>query len=423
MENRFKSCAWRGLIGFCLVYNIVYLGRFNVNYLIDEISKNMTITDGQERILMASVFASYALGSFINGPIADRIGAKKIILIGGLTSALMNVIVYYSYSWSKLLVIWFINGYFQSMIWIGGVVLVANWWRNAELGMSIGIANFASGLSHVTAYLLPIGLVSIWPGLDWKMNFVIPMGILVLFLMIFELIAVESPESKKLESFTYENKKEQEKELLLKERLKRKENPWGIILKRRGFIVWCFIAALSSICRYGLLNWIPLYYEGKPEGDILLSESFANLTLPMGMAFGTLVITWIAGVKFRKNMGLVIATLAATCATLVVIFPMLHNSQAIFIGIFMTGFVLYGINGILWLYAIEKGKRVLSGTAAGILNSFAYVGAGLESVLFPGAIKLFPNTMIVFVMIELFCITMVICAIIVSRKDTNVVKG
>ena len=177
---------------------------------------------------------------------------------------------------------------------------------------------------------------------------------------------------------------------------------------------------LSSICRYGLINWIPQYYDNG-SGDGLLSESFSNLTLPVGMAFGTLIVTWIAGTKMFNNKGLVVIAMAAISCTLVAMFPMIDDTQSILIGIFFTGFALYGINGILWVHAIDQGCRVFSGSAAGVLNAFAYFGAFLESFIFPEVLKIFNNYLSVFIVMEIMCLMMIVCGMVVSKKNTIIV--
>ena len=175
---------------------------------------------------------------------------------------------------------------------------------------------------------------------------------------------------------------------------------------------------LSSVCRYGLLNWIPMYYSS--DGDSILSDTFSNLMLPVGMAFGTLIITWIAGTKLFDNKGIIITAMAALCGTLVIVFPMVSDIQTVLVGIFFTGFALYGINGILWVHAIDQGCRYFTGSAAGILNGFAYLGAFLEGILFPAVLGTFDSFLAVFVLMEILCIFMVIFGMVVSRKNTIV---
>lgn len=247
---------------------------------------------------------------------------------------------------------------------------------------------------------------------------VIPMGILLIFVIVFAFVAVEKPQDKKLLAYAVHSQNHQKREEILRKRAEEGKTPWLYFLQLRNFWWWCAIALLSSICRYGLLNWIPVYYQ-QENGEEILSETFSNLMLPVGMAFGTLVITWVAGTRLFDNKGIIVTAMAALCGTLVITFPMLENTQSVLVGIFFMGFALYGINGILWVHAIDQGCRVFAGSAAGIFNGFAYLGAFLETVLFPAVLRLFDdNYLVIFVCMEILCIFMVVCGIVVSKKNT-----
>ena len=76
----------------------------------------------------------------------------------------------------------------------GGFAFVANWWQEGKRGVGIGIVNFSSGMSHVTTYLLPLALGTLWPGLGWKMNLAIPTAVFLLMVALFTLTAAERPE-------------------------------------------------------------------------------------------------------------------------------------------------------------------------------------------------------------------------------------
>ncbi len=418
MEQRFDHYKWITLISFALMYNFVYLGRFNVNNNMDNFVADAGMNGTQAHILSVSVFISYAAGSVINGYLADRYGSKRLVICGGLGTILMNGLISLETQWGLLLGTWIVNGLFQSMIWVGGISMLSQWWAEGYRGKGVGIANFFSGISHVTAYLLPILIVSLWPDIGWRTGMVIPMGVLLIFVIVFAFVAVEKPQDKKLPAYAVHSQNHQKREETLRKRAEEGKTPWLYFLQLRKFWWWCAIALLSSICRYGLLNWIPVYYQ-QENGEEILSETFSNLMLPVGMAFGTLVITWVAGTKLFDNKGIIVTAMAALCGTLVITFPMLENTQSVLVGIFFMGFALYGINGILWVHAIDQGCRVFAGSAAGIFNGFAYLGAFLETVLFPAVLQLFDNNyLVIFVCMEIFCIFMVICGIVVSKKNT-----
>lgn len=419
MDKTFNRHKWASLISFALMYNFVYLGRFNVNNMMSYIADDFSLSAQQQEIIGMSVFVCYALGSFINGYLADHFGAKKIIIIGGLMTCIFNICIALGDDWTSVLLAQGLNGYFQSMIWVGGVSLLAKWWKEGERGKGIGIANFFSGMSHTTAYLLPIVLMTLFHMSDWRSMFIAPIGVLFAFVIIFGLAAKESPESIGAEPYEIENERHKQREQELNELAKENKAPFLFLFRQKNFWWWCTVAMLSSICRYGLLNWIPLYYNNE-NGTSIISESFSSLTLPIGMAFGTLAITWFAGTKMFNNKGVIITAMAAICATLIIAFPMIGNAQSVLVGIFFAGFTLYGINGILWLHAIDQGCRPFAGSVAGIFNGFAYLGACIEGYLFPMVIKLFDSSLTVFVVMELLCIFMVICGMKISKKNTIV---
>lgn len=420
MNTTFNKYKWINLIAFSLLYVMVYMGRFNINDQMRNLAVELSLTGIQQELIHVSVFAGYAAGSMVFGYMADRKGPKNVILIGSTLSIMINFSVAFLVNWKIILCLWFLNGCVQSMVWVGGISLLANWFHDRERGKGIGIANFFSGFSHAMAYLIPLTLFLLWPEMEWRLNLIIPTTLMGVFVYIFGMTAVDKPKDKELEPYCMHSKKQASRELRLEEMAAKGQLPWKYFFKRKRFLVWCGIAMFSSICRYGLLNWIPLYYR-TDEGGKILSESFSNLILPIGMAFGTLLITWVTGNKFSKTKGIVVTAMAALCGTLVVIFPMIDDAQTVSVAIFFTGFALYGINGILWIYAIDEGCRTFAGTAAGILNGFAYLGACLEGFLFPAVLKLVPNIMTVFVVMELFCIVIVICGMMVSRKDTVIV--
>lgn len=419
-QKRFNGCKWISLMSFSIMYLFIYLGRFNVNELMPYIAEEVKITLQQQEMISISVFISYAVGSFINGYLADRFGAKKIVVLGGIMTSLLNMSVPFQEHWSGVFLIWFINGYFQSMIWVGGISLLSHWWKDGERGKGIGIANFFSGMSHTSAYVISIMGLSLWPSFGWKGNFIIPIGVLLIFVLLFGIFAVEKPEKAGLSPYEGVGNRHRIREEKLQKIFEQGKTPWKYFLSQPKFWWWCCIAALSSVCRYGLLNWIPLYYENDMGGNII-SEGFSNLMMPVGMAFGTLVITWVAGTKMFNNKGIVVTAMAAICGTLIIIFPMIGDVQAVLVGIFFTGFAIYGINGILWVHAIDQGCRVFAGSAAGIFNGFAYIGASLENVLFPMVLKAFGNYLAVFILMEVICILMVICGMAVSKKNTSIV--
>ncbi len=419
IEKKFQYYKWLNLISFSLLYNTVYIGRFNLNNVLPQMADEFSLLPYQQTMLSSSVFIAYALGSLINGRIVDSYSPKKMIALGASVSILANLAVSFASNWQVVLLLWLINGYFQSMIWVSGMNLIAKWWGSKSRGLAGGLANFASGLSHVTAYIIPVSIGAIFPYLSWREKFVLPMSFIALFVIIFWFIATDRPEHNGLPNYEEDNLIVYDREKYLKKEVRdRHGNPWKYFFSRPKFLWWCAIALLSSLCRYGLLKWIPIYYMGEQHSIYISNPVFSNLILPLGMAIGTLILSWMTSKIFLYNKGLMIIGSAALCGTLVIIFPTMNSPEIILICIFCTGFFLYGINGILWIYAMDRGGRLYSGTTVGILNCFAYIGAALEAFIFPAILRITGQLLSIFILMELFCIAMIICGMIVSDKDT-----
>lgn len=421
MQQKYNYYKWMCLIGFTLLYNTVYIGRFNFTNILPNLYEQISATDNQNIAINVSIYISYAIGSLINGRIADKFQPKNIITFGVMFSVIANILIILAVRWYEIFLICFFNGYFQSMIWIGGMCLIVNWWKSKDRGAASGFANFASGMSHVTAYLVPIGIGMAFPYLSWKAQFAMPALLILVCWLIFWFMTKNNPEEVNKQPYIEDNALVVEREAYLKsEVLDTHNNPWRYFFTRPKFIWWCAIAILSSLCRYGLLKWVPIYYATSKTGDYIMNPTFINLILPIGMAFGTLILTWLTAKKFILNKGIMVICSAAMCGSLMLIFPTINSTAGILLGIFSTGFFLYGINGILWIYAMDRGGRVYTGTTVGILNCCAYLGATLEAFVFPMVIKIKSDVIYVFIVMEIICILMVICGMFVSEQDTEV---
>lgn len=154
MKRRFSHYRWVTLISFAVMYNFVYLGRFNVNNNMERFVADVGMNDVQTYILSVSIFLSYAAGSVFNGYLADRVGAKRIVVCGGLGTILMNVFISMEHVWGLLLGTWIINGFFQSMIWVGGYQHVVSLVGRMLEGTGDRYCKFLFG--DLTCYSIPL---------------------------------------------------------------------------------------------------------------------------------------------------------------------------------------------------------------------------------------------------------------------------
>ena len=76
----------------------------------------------------AALLWAYGIGQFINGNLADKYGARRMMAIGGLLSVFLNWGISFATAYWMIVIFWAFNGFAQSLGWAPGSRLIANWW-------------------------------------------------------------------------------------------------------------------------------------------------------------------------------------------------------------------------------------------------------------------------------------------------------
>src|SRR4030042_5189246 len=76
-----------------LTYATFYMGRYNLNVSSTTMMEQFHLSKADFGMIATAGFWTYALSVGINGPLADRIGGKKAILIGALGASLLNLVI------------------------------------------------------------------------------------------------------------------------------------------------------------------------------------------------------------------------------------------------------------------------------------------------------------------------------------------
>ena len=137
-----SKAQWRTLFAVWLTYGAFYLCRVNIGPARTEIEKSFAIDPLEMGLVLGALKIGYAIGQLVNGQLAERFGPKRILLVGmfgsvtacllfasagTLASALpslagpVNAVVHVVSPHASLgpvaallLVVWFMNGWFQA---------------------------------------------------------------------------------------------------------------------------------------------------------------------------------------------------------------------------------------------------------------------------------------------------------------------
>lgn len=419
--RKFKKYAWIYLLMFSVLYCFQYCTRLNIGsatpYLIEAGWTEATIG-----ILTGTLFWTYGIGQLFSGRLSELVGPARFIVAAVILSAAANFLVATQSSDSVVIlaVLWGANGLFQSMSWTPGIATLAKWWPGKSRGFATGFANAFSGFGQVAAYATVLAAYAWFPSCGWKAGFVFPACISLAVLLVYLLFVKTTPKQIGLSDYREENEEKSETEKRMQEIVLSKGAlyPYKYILSNKGFLIWIAIAFSVGLARYGLSTWIPLYFT--QHGMSAVSSVASSMILPIGMGIGTLVIPWMTD-RFCPNNRLPAAVISAIIAavTTLVIFTLdaSRGSQLVLVEIllFVSGFCIYAINGIMFTYASDFGGRVFSGTCSGILNFSAYLGAAVQSVIY-GFILDNGGWGIVFISIAAFDLAVAVLGILGSKK-------
>src|SRR4249919_3249542 len=76
-----------------LTYATYYMGRYNFNVVKGDMGTMFHLDKSEMGIIATAGFWTYALAVMFNGPLADRIGGRKAILIGALGALSLNLAI------------------------------------------------------------------------------------------------------------------------------------------------------------------------------------------------------------------------------------------------------------------------------------------------------------------------------------------
>lgn len=409
--------AWKVLLAFSVLYCFLYCGRQNLSYAMPTMMAEEGWTALQLGVLSSVQFWTYAMGHLVNGRLGEIVGLNKLIVIGMILSAAMNLLIGFQTSLFVITILWGINGYVQSMLWSPGMALIANWWPSNKRGFATGFANAFSGLGSVaTAFAVTVSL-AVLPNLGWKGAFIGPAVIMIIVAVAYPFLAKEKPSNIGLPEYVDSNKKVEENDSSLKLIIEQKGKlyPYVYLLKQWKFDLWIIIIACSSIARYGLLTWIPTYYVEVYNVNIE-AGIIGSVVCPLGMAVGALVIPVLSDRLWSQNRipWVIISSFLSIVA--VIGFMNVGAGVAASALLFFAGFFIYGINSLVWTFATDIGGRTFGGTATGVLDCAAYIGASVQAIYFGKVLTESGNWNSVFIGIIVVLSVMVVAAMLAGKK-------
>jgi OPA family glycerol-3-phosphate transporter-like MFS transporter len=386
-----------------LMYGFFYMSRYNFSAISDAIGEKFGWTNAQYgSIVSAGVFV-YGLSVFLNGPIADKIGGKRAILIGSCGAAFFNLLFGLCYLFlakpavmsggkvttpavfahgmtattmiATFSALWAFNHYFQSFGALSIVKINAAWFHLKERGSFAGIFGIMIQSGRLFAFSFSPFILKYLP---WQYCFWIPSGILTVMFFLNRKYVEDSPAKA---GFDFNTADETKEEAAQKPTL-------GFVLRKVFASRSAWLIAFSSMCIGMVRNSIDHWWS-RYIGAVF------NLTAAQRATFGPyILVSWgtpvaailggiVAGNMSDKVFGarrapVIFFAFCGQALTLMALSQTLHSAWIGCLLLLVMAFFIQSAHSLVGGAAsMDFGGKKAVATAAGLFDGAQYLAATL----------------------------------------------
>lgn len=358
-----------------LIYFASYMTRKNYSIVMADIIISEGISNADASLAATLSLVSYGIGQIISGILGDKFKPQNIILCGLTLTTAMNLAMPLTDDFTLRSIIWFINGFAQSMLWPPLVRIMAETMDSKTYNRVCTNVNVA-GISGTV--LLYITASAIWIRyFNWK--YVFFSSALVSGVIAVIWVIGFSKATKGTDLFrSVKGKASGEK----------KQNTLSAkALLMSGFILIAIAIICQGALRDGITDWVPTFIINTfslESGSAILK----SVIIPVFSVISLKLVGIINGkfVKDEVKAG-TITFLAGALGCLLLLFIYKENQYVTLILAALITCFMHGVNYFLICIVparFEKYNAV--STMSGIINSLTYVGSAAATYGF-GAVS------------------------------------
>lgn len=345
-----------------LGWSLGNLDRYIMNYAVVSITGDLQLDASSTGIILSAFFLGYAIMQIPGGWLADKFGAKRVLLMAVITWSIFTGLTAIAWSLTAMIVIRFLFGIGEGGFQPSSSKIIATIFPKEERGRAMSIMLTSGGIVSLIVPLLAAYLLGT---IGWRMMFIIigAIGAIIAFLY-WKYIQLPQDEAATAGSENTTNK------VNFKELLK---TPlmWNLIIA-----YFCIYAV-----NWGLVSWIPTYLQ-KNRGLDLMSIGWAQ-TIP---AITTIIGVYGSGYiidKLPKGMEKVLGSISCAVIGLLLYLMFTAKTVTLFIGYqtVVSIFIAFVIT-LLPVIVLKKLPSSITGSAMGIANT----GGQLAGFVTPMAI-------------------------------------
>ena len=410
--NHSSRFMWRRFANWFplgMTYAFLYMGRYNLNVSKNALGALMNKEDFG--IIFGAGTFVYALSFLVNGPLVDKIGGKRGIIIGALGAAVCNVMIgiatYLILTKKAVLplvptfaTLYGLNMYFQSYGAVSIIKVKAYWFHVRERGIfgaifgtliSFGVyfafdwgqaivkamAHDAAPSTLRRAIEAVFGVNATGADAIW-MVFYLPAVALVFWVLLDIWLIKDSPRHAGHEDFDTADASSGEMhiELTTMDLLKR-------VFTSPIMLVIAFIELTSGVLRNGIMQWYFIFAkEVKQPGAEFFLDHWGLLLCMFGI-FGSFAAGGISDKLFQSRRAPPSAIFSGLMFVLAVLMAAFLSRSPVVVGscALLIVMAVTGVHSLMsGTAAADFGGRKATATCSGIVDGFVYLGSSIQSV-------------------------------------------
>ncbi len=363
-----------------LTYAFLYMGRYNLTVSKNSFGELMTNADFGSIFGVGTVV--YGFSFIINGPLTDRMGGRKAILVAAVGAAvanlLMGLVTYFHYTDNLVVTFSFLyamNMYFQSFGAVAIVKVNSAWFHVRERGTFGGIFGILISLGLYFAYDWGAMITKNFE-LHWV--FFIPTLILIFFFIVSFAMVKDRPSQAGLVDIETADESHERAD----------GKPMGAMeIAKKMFthpviVTIALIEFCSGFLRNSIMNWYIIFSKQTGGMEGFVPKNWGLLLCCAGILGGVFAGT-ISDKIFHSRRGPVSAVLYGFM--LIGAIAMIFLLETPYLGGLMVvmSMSIIGVHGMLsGTASMDFGGKKNVGTAVGIIDGMVYLGTGAQSLYY-----------------------------------------
>ncbi|HKQ59196.1 MAG TPA: MFS transporter [Candidatus Eisenbacteria bacterium] len=377
-SREFQMRRTQNWLALGLTYAAMYMARYNFPFANKALSDEFGWSRAQMGVIISTSTLLYGISALFNGPIADRFGGRKAMLIGATGACVFNIAfglgAYMGFLGTGAVLlgylasVWTLNMYFQSYSALALIKVNSGWFHVAERGVFSAIfgSMIQSGRAAVFA-LMTLGAVVALP---WQWKFFLPAVAVAIMAFITWRVVRDTPEDAGLAPFDPEDATSGDTEKVTFAYVAKRvfTNPVAITIAVAEFC--------TGLVRKGFEEWFPRYMQEAQhlplDHPVFKSGAMAIVLAGIAGAFiaGTMS-DWVFKSR-RPPVAFIGYAIQIVCLLIIARAP---SVSAVIAAFTMNSLAISMVHSMLsGTASMDFGGKRAAASAAGMFDGMQYIG-------------------------------------------------